>query len=150
MVHIALAEEGDAFTELEKELRARSQQETDAIFWAVPLTDAIDRETVELFRSREMEARKGRDARTPDQARLLADEKGRARRHQSELQRLMRAACLSGSAYFRGNDRSPSSGAGDVARATTHDPQPGSARRLHSLRATAPPSPPMPSAALTL
>lgn len=119
MVHLSLAIEGEEFDQLEKELRARSQQETDAIFWAVPLSDAIDRETVELFRSREMDARKGRDARTPDQARLLADEKARARRHQSELQRLLRAACLSGSAYFRGNDRSPSSRAGDVARATT-------------------------------
>jgi hypothetical protein len=118
-VHLSLAEEGDAFSELERELRARSQQETDAIFWAVPLTDAIDHETVELFRSREMEARKGRDARTADQTKLLADEKARARQRQSELQRLLRAVCLSGSAYFRGNDRSPNSGAGDVAKATT-------------------------------
>ena len=119
MVALSLAEEGEAFDELDAELRARSQLETDAIFWAVPLSDAIDRETVELFRSRDMDARKGRDARTPDQARLLAEEKARARRHQSELQRLLRAACLNGSAYFRGNDRSPSSGAGDVAKAAT-------------------------------
>lgn len=119
MVHLSLAEEGEAFEQLERELRARSQRDTDAIFWAVPLSDAIDRETVELFRSREMDARKGRDARTPDQARLLVDERARARRHQSELQRLLRAACLNGSAYFRGNDRSPSSGAGDVGKATT-------------------------------
>jgi len=119
MVHLSLAEDGEAFDELDRALRARSQQETDAVFWAVPISDAIERETVELFRSREMDARKGRDARTPDQARLLADEKSRARRHQSELLRLLRAACLNGSAYFRGNDRSPSSGAGDVAKATT-------------------------------
>jgi hypothetical protein len=119
MVHIALADEGDEFDTLARELRARSQREDGAIFWAVPLTDAIDRETVELFRSREIDALKGRDARTADQTRLLADERTRARRHQAELQRLMRAACLIGAAYFRGNDRSPSSAAGDVARATT-------------------------------
>jgi Family of unknown function (DUF6079) len=118
MVHMVLADEGQPFDDLKTELRTRSQQETDAIFWAVPLSDAIDRDTVELFRSREMDARKSRDARTPDQARLLSDEKNRARRHQAELQRLLRTACLNGAAYFRGNDRSPSPAAGDVAKAT--------------------------------
>jgi hypothetical protein len=116
LVHVVFAEEDDEFSELEQELRARSQREVDAIFWAVPLDDAIDRETVELFRSREMESRKGRDARTADQARLLADERSRARRHLGELQRLLRAACLRGSAYFRGNDRSPGGGSTDVGR----------------------------------
>ena len=118
-IHIVLAEEGEEFDALQGELRARSQREDNAIFWAVPLNDAIDHETVELFRSREMESRRGRDARTADQARLLADERSRARRHLSELQRLMRAACLSGSAYFRGNDRSPGGGAVDVGKAVT-------------------------------
>ena len=117
LVHVVFAEEGDEFNELQQELRARSQREVDAIFWAVPLDDAIDRETVELFRSREMESRKGRDARTADQSRLLADERSRARRHLGELQRLLRAACLRGSAYFRGNDRSPGGGSTDVGRA---------------------------------
>ena len=116
-VHLMLAEEGNEFDELQKELRARSQREDDAIFWAVPLNDNIDRETVELFRSRDMESRRGRDARTADQTRLLTDERARARRHQSELVRLMRAACLAGSAYFRGNDRSPSGSTADIAKA---------------------------------
>lgn len=119
LVPVVFAEEGDEFNELQRELRARSQREVDAIFWAVALDDAIDRETVELFRSREMESRKGRDARTADQARLLADERSRARRHLGELQRLLRAACLTGSAYFRGNDRSPGGGSNDVGRAVT-------------------------------
>ncbi len=118
-IHIVLAEEGEEFDALQRELRARSQREDNAIFWAVPLNDAIDHETVELFRSREMESRRGRDARTADQARLLADERARARRHLTELQRLMKLACLAGSAYFRGNDRSPGGGAGDVGRAVT-------------------------------
>ena len=116
-VHVLLAQEGKEFDEAQQELRARSQREPDAIFWAVPLDDAIDRETVELFRSREMESRKGRDARTADQSRLLAEERSRARRHVVELQRLLRAACLKGSAYFQGNDRSPGGGSNDVARA---------------------------------
>jgi hypothetical protein len=119
MIQMKLADEGQAFEDLKKELRTRSQQETDCVFWAVPLSDAIDRDTVELFRSREMESRKGRDARTPDQAKLLSDERNRARRHQAELQRLLRIACLNGAAYFRGNDRSPNANAGDVAKAAS-------------------------------
>lgn len=115
-VHLALVDEGTAFVALAKELRARSQQERDAIFWAVPVSDAIDRETVELFRSREMESKKGREARTASETTLIGEEKIRGRRHQGELQRLLRAACLSGSAYFRGNDRSANP-SGDLARA---------------------------------
>jgi hypothetical protein len=118
-VHVMLADEGDEFVATAQELRARSQSERDAIFWAVPLSDAIDRETVELFRSREMESRKGREARTQDETRLMTEERARERRHQTELQRLLRAACLGGSAYFRGNDRSPDDRSVDVAKATT-------------------------------
>ena len=49
MVHVLLAQEGQEYDEAQQELRARSQREPDAISWAVPLDDAIDRETVELF-----------------------------------------------------------------------------------------------------
>ena len=48
-----------AFKALATELRARSQQERKSVFWAVALNDAIDRETVELFRSKEMLAQEG-------------------------------------------------------------------------------------------
>lgn len=119
MVQLALADEGQDFTDAAQELRTRSQSETDSIFWAVALTDAIDRETVELYRSREMLSKKSREARTAAEAHLITEEQVRARRHQTELQRLFRAACLSGSAYFRGNDRSPDDRAPDVAKATT-------------------------------
>lgn len=117
-VHMVLAEEGENFSMVARELRARSQSERDAIFWAVPLSNAIDHETVELFRSREMEYRKGRETRK-DETRLMTEELARGRRHQGELQRLMRAACLAGSAYFRGNDRSPDDRVTDVAKAAT-------------------------------
>jgi hypothetical protein len=116
-IHMELAEEGADFDRVAEELRTRSQQEEGSIFWAVPLTDAIDRETVELFRSREMEQRKGRDARTADESALIAEERTRGRRHQAELQRQLRAACLAGSAYFKGNDRSPDGKVGDVGKA---------------------------------
>ena len=94
MFHVHLAEDGATFKALASELRARSQQERKNVFWAVSLNDAIDRETVELFRSKEMLARKEREAKTSDETALIAEEKLRLRRHQDELRRLMKAACL--------------------------------------------------------
>ena len=107
MFYVHFAEDGATFKALASELRARSQQERKSVFWAVSLNDAIDRETVELFRSKEMLARKEREAKTSDETALIAEEKLRLRRHQDELRRLMKAACLAGSVSFRGNDRSP-------------------------------------------
>lgn len=116
MFYIHLAEEGATFNALTSELRARSQQERKSVFWAVPLNDAIDRETVELFRSKEMLTRKEREARTAVETALIGEEKIRMRRHQDELRRLMRAGCLAGSVSFRGNDRSPDDRAVDVGK----------------------------------
>jgi hypothetical protein len=118
-MHMALAEEGEEFSSLAQELRRRSQSERDAIYWAIPLSDAIDHESVELFRSREMESRKGREARTATETSLITEERARERRHHAQLQRLLRTACLSGSAYFRGNDRSPDDRVSDVTKAAT-------------------------------
>ena len=70
-IHMALAEEGVEFSSLAQELRTRSQSERDSIYWAVPLSDAIDHESVELFRSREMESRKG--PRSPNRGRDVVD-----------------------------------------------------------------------------
>jgi hypothetical protein len=116
-VSLELAEEGPDFERVAADLRTRSQQDESTIYWAVPLNAAIDRETVELFRSREMEQRKARDARTVDESALIGEERTRGRRHQSELQRQLRTACLAGSAYFKGNDRSPDGKATDVGKA---------------------------------
>jgi hypothetical protein len=63
-------------------------------------------EVVELFRSRETLARKERETKGDEAPALIAEERLRQRRHHDELRR-RKAACLSGSAYFRGNDRSP-------------------------------------------
>jgi hypothetical protein len=114
--HVHLAEGGTEFQSLAAELRARSQQERKSVFWAVALNDAIDRETVQLFRSKEMVARKEREAKTPDETSLIGEEKVRLRRHQDELRRLLRAACLAGSVYFRGNDRSAGEDAIEVGK----------------------------------
>jgi hypothetical protein len=111
-----LADDGKEFQALASELRTRSQQERKHVFWAIALNDAIDRETVELFRSREMLARKERETKGEDTPALIAEERVRQRRHNDELRRLLRAACLSGRVYFRGNDRSPSDKAVDVGK----------------------------------
>jgi hypothetical protein len=111
-----LAEGSRELAALAAELRARSQQERKSVFWAVPLNDAIDRETVEAYRSKEQVARKEREAKTSDESRLINEEKIRLRRHQEELRRLLRAAALSGLVYFRGNDRSPGEHATEVGK----------------------------------
>ena len=97
--------------------RTRSQTEQASIFWTATLTDAIDRETVELFRSKEILGRKERGAQTKDETRLVAEEKRRQRRHQDELRRLLSEALLEGTVFFRGNDRSPDQTAKDVGPA---------------------------------
>ncbi len=114
--HVHVADDGKAFQDLASELRSRSQQEKKSVFWAVSLNDAIDRETVEVFRSKEMLARKEREAKTADETTLIGEEKVRLRRYMDELRRLLKAACLSGSVYFRGNDRSPGDRAVDVGK----------------------------------
>lgn len=111
-----LAEDGKDFEILAADLRTRSQQERKHVFWAVALSDAIDRETVELFRSKEMLARKERETKGEDTPSLIAEERVRLRRHSDELRRMLRTACLSGRIYFRGNDRSPTDRAVDVGR----------------------------------
>ena len=116
MFQVHLAENGKDFDDLTAELRTRSQQERKQLFWAIELSDAIDRETVELFRSKEMLARKERDTKGEDTPALIAEERVRLRRHGDELRRLLKAACLSGRIYFRGNDRSPGDRAVDVGK----------------------------------
>jgi Family of unknown function (DUF6079) len=119
MFHVHLADNGKEFQSLASELRTRSQQERKAVFWAIGLNDYIDRETVELFRSKETLARKERDTKGDEAPALIAEEKVRQRRHQDELRRLLKAACLSGSVYFRGNDRSPGDRAADVGKSAS-------------------------------
>jgi hypothetical protein len=116
-VHLKLADP-DELEEGVAEARRRSQTETKALFWTAALSDAIDRETVEVFRSREVLSRKERSAQTKDETALVTEEKRRQRRHEDELRRLLKQALLLGSVFFRGNDRSPDSSATDVGRAT--------------------------------
>jgi len=116
-VHLTLAEAGKDHEERVLESRKRSQTETKSIFWTAALDEAIDRETVELFRSKEILSRKERGAQTKDETALVAEEKLRQRRHQDELRRLIKQALLTGTIFFRGNDRSPDDTAADIGRA---------------------------------
>lgn len=116
MFHVQFAEIGAHYQALTAELRARSQQERKSVFWAIALNEAIDRETVEFFRSKEMLARKEREAKTADETTLISEERIRQRRHQDELRRLIKVSCLAGSVSFRGNDRSPDDRAVDMGK----------------------------------
>ena len=115
--HLQLADDGGEYESRAAELRSRSQQESRQVYWAVPLSDAIDRETVEVYRSQQVLSRKERDARTQSESALIGEERQRLRRHSDELRRLLRAAALAGGVYFRGNDRSPADSATDVGKA---------------------------------
>jgi hypothetical protein len=115
-VHLTLAEAGEEHAELVGQARKRSQTETKAIFWVASVDEAIDRDTVDLFRSKEILSRKERGAQTKDETALVAEEKLRLRRHQDELRRLIKEALLTGTIFFRGNDRSPDDTATDIAR----------------------------------
>ncbi len=117
--HLTLAEVGAEHTDRIEEMRQRSQRETKSIFWVAALDEAIVRETVELYRSQEILARKERAAQTKDETALVADEKRRSRRHQDELRRLLNQALLSGAIFFRGNDRSPDDRVTEVGRAAS-------------------------------
>ncbi len=114
-----LAEDGKELESLTAELRVRSQQERKSVFWAAGLNDAIDRETVQLFRSREIQARKERETKGAETPMLLAEERQRLRRHTDALSRLLKDACLTGHIYFRGNDRSPDDRAHAVGKTAT-------------------------------
>ena len=113
---VRLADDSAEYPFLATELRTRSQEDQSTVFWAAALTPAIDQETVEIHRSREVLSRKERDARTAVETALIAEEKLRQRRHQDELKRLLRDAMLNGNVYFRGNDRNPAAGTTDVGK----------------------------------
>jgi len=116
-IHLTLAEVGEELTEQMEESRKRSQLEEKSIFWIGALDESIDRETVELFRSKEILSRKERGAQTKDETALVAEERVRLRRHQEELRRLIKHTLLIGTIFFRGNDRSPEESSLDITRA---------------------------------
>lgn len=115
-VHVEF-EDPERLEEAKAAARARSQAERGAVFWVGALDPALVRTADEVYRSRDILTRRERQAKTPDEIALVAEEKARLSRNQSELQARLSKALLGGAAYFRGNDRSPDPGAPDVRRA---------------------------------
>ncbi len=112
-----LADSAQEFDSLAAELRERSQTEQRQVFWAIALSDAIDHEALELYRSKEILVRKERETKGEQALALVTEERARERRHREELRRLLLQAALTGRVYFRGNDRSPGDAAVDVRKA---------------------------------
>lgn len=117
VVKLQLAQPGKDLADRLEEARTRSQTERTQVFWVAELDDAIDGEAVEIYRSKEILSRKERAAQTRDESNLVTEEKRRLKRHQDDLRRLLKVSLLSGTVYFRGNDRSPAEGAADVGKA---------------------------------
>ena len=117
--HLTLAPAGSEFHEQAAQARTRSQSERKNVFWVAALDERIDRETVQVFRSREILSRKSRNARTKDETALVSEEKVRLRGHEGELKRLLKESLLSGFIAFRGNDRSPHDNVGSVSQAAS-------------------------------
>ncbi|MDR3485707.1 MAG: BREX system P-loop protein BrxC [Bradyrhizobium sp.] len=105
-VNLFLAESEADFQKRVPEVRQRSQSEPKTIFWIACLSKAIESQMTEIFRSREILARREPGAATGPEARLVAEEKKRMATREDELRRLLKEALLAGSVYYRGNDRS--------------------------------------------
>jgi hypothetical protein len=114
--HVLVAADVQEADRLSADARVRSQSEKGTVFWVVTLSTDIRREMQEAFRSQEIIARRSRGATTADESTLLVEEKARLRRHTDQLRGYLKAACLAGAVYFRGNDRSPG-GTAEVGKA---------------------------------
>lgn len=101
------------------EVRRESQADQGSIYWVVPISARIDKLAEEICRSQDMTTRRGRTAATEAELTLLSEEKRRLQANQEELRRLLREAFLTGSIYFRGNDRSPDHSETDVGKAAS-------------------------------
>lgn len=105
---VRLAEDDkDDYERLKAELRPQSQVETSTIFWVIPVSEQIEKEVTEVFRSKEMITKKERGAQTAAETRLLSEEGRRRDNHRGEVRRLLERAALTSVAWFQGKDRSP-------------------------------------------
>ena len=116
-VYVTLAESEPAWHELREQWRQRSREEKTALFWVARPMGTVSDVSEEVFRSVEMLGRRERNATSAEELALVSEEKRRMARNRDELKRLLRDALLGGALFFRGNDRSPGSGAADVVKA---------------------------------
>ena len=115
---ITIAEDDKAdYNRSKEDTRRQSQVDRKDIFWVVPSSERIEKEVVEVFRSKEMVSKRERGAQTKDESRLLSEETRRRELHKSELKRLVERAALTSVVYFQGNDRSPDDSTPSVVKA---------------------------------
>jgi len=112
-VHVSLTQPARLADEIEQ-ARARSHTETGAVFWVAQTDEELLRDVQELHRSDEMLQRRAHQAPARDEATLVSDERRRRGIAHGEIKRRLRDALLSGSVFFRGNDRSPSENAREL------------------------------------
>jgi hypothetical protein len=117
-VHVTFATSDKEWEEQREAWRQRSREEKTALFWVARVDNDVRRATDEVYRSAEILARRERTASSRDETALVSEEKRRKQRSQDDLRRYLREALLGGTVFFRGNDRSPELGAGDVGKAT--------------------------------
>jgi hypothetical protein len=118
--HITLAESPKDYSSALEEMRRRSQAEPKSVFWVVELAEGVYQEAVELARSKEILSTKERTAKTKAETALVSEEKGRQRKHQEEVKRLIKQSLLAGTIFFRGNDRSPDSQVTEPSKAAAN------------------------------
>ena len=106
-IDLFLAESDADLEKRAQELRQRSQSELKTIFWVARLTKAAETQMIEIYRSREILARRESGAAAGAEAKLVAEEKKRMADRELELRRLLKEALLAGSVFYHGNDRSP-------------------------------------------
>ncbi|MEX2552633.1 MAG: BREX system P-loop protein BrxC, partial [Actinomycetota bacterium] len=108
-VHVTLSDP-ERFGDQAEQARERSRSEKDAVFWVGEIDENFARDVEELHRSDEMLSRRSHGTQGRSEATLAAEERRRRQRSQEEVRRRLKDALLSGSVYFRGNDRSPPEG----------------------------------------
>jgi hypothetical protein len=113
LVHLNLCSAADRQT-VQEEARTRSQTERQHLFWVMEIQPELVRAAEETFRSEEMLSTRERNAQGRSETQLVAEERRRLNRNQDELKRLLKMAFLSGSVYFRGQDRSPGESQGEI------------------------------------
>src|SRR5690606_37849368 len=91
-IRLQLVPEGEGIEAAEEQARAESNTKEghDALHWVVPLTEDVTRTVRELERTEEMVRRYEQATLSPEQSRLLGDEKSALQRQRGALGGLVR------------------------------------------------------------
>lgn len=111
-IQLNVAESPDRFQDTAKEIRGRSREEENTVFWAMSTTDEIDDQVAELYRSHRMVAKydqlRAQGKITPIESATLSSEKLTALRIKEHLKSLILRAFREGRGYFRGVEKAGS------------------------------------------